>query len=96
MSKNLSVTFYRKLINFLGSVGLGKIAFIRNINNIIFSQIKQNFMEIEGHKLFLDEYDSLDLYKYGFYEKFETELVKKIIKKDNVVFDVGANIGYSH
>jgi len=44
--------------------------------------------------MFLDPEDSLQISTYGFYEEFETELVKKIIQKNYIVLDIGANIGY--
>jgi FkbM family methyltransferase len=61
------------------------------INSFIFSHLKH---EVLGHKMFLDSRDSLNLSIKGVYEPFETELVKKEIRKGDVVLDVGANIGY--
>ena len=56
--------------------------------------LKSNFVEIEGHKIYLDPFDSLKLSINKSYEEFETKLVKDIIKEGNVVVDIGANIGY--
>jgi len=65
MPKNSSVTFYLNSINFLGSDDIGKISFIQHINNIIFSHSKQNFMKIEYHKLFFDDFDSFALHMWS-------------------------------
>ena len=35
-----------------------------------------------------------EILAYGFYEEYETELFKKLIKPSMVVLDIGANIGY--
>jgi FkbM family methyltransferase len=55
--------------------------------------------EVEGHKIYMDlggKGPDLQLYLCGSYddEKFEVDLFKKAVKKDMVVIDVGAHIGY--
>lgn len=57
-------------------------------------RLKSNVAEVQGHRMFLDAKDSLDLSIFGFYRKHETELIRKTVKKGDVVLDIGAHIGY--
>jgi hypothetical protein len=51
-------------------------------------------INVRGHKMFLDSMDALRLSVWGFYEPFVTQVFKKEIKKNDVVLDIGAHIGY--
>ena len=44
--------------------------------------------------MLLDALDSLNLFACGVYEPLETRIFKRLINRNDVVFDVGANIGY--
>jgi FkbM family methyltransferase len=50
--------------------------------------------KIQGSWMYIDDRDSLELTKKGVYEYEETQLVKKLVKSDFTVLDLGANIGY--
>ena len=59
------------------------------------SGVRSEYIEIDGQKLFLDKEDSLLLStRKNNYDKFEVECLKQIIKKGDIVVDLGANIGY--
>ena len=68
-------------------------SFRRRFNTYVHSRYTQKFIEFEGRKMYLDEDDSLHL-SIRDYAPIYKEFVKKIVKKDNVVVDVGAHIGY--
>lgn len=58
---------------------------------------RPNVLTVNGKKLFIHKIDdplSSSIYYYGQYEPFETRLFQKLIKKGDIVVDVGAHIGY--
>lgn len=92
--RKILLLMYKDATKILSGHGIGRFYPVRIINNFIISYLKSNFAEVQGHKMFLDSKDSLYLSINGVYEPFETELVKKEIRKGDVVLDIGANIGY--
>jgi len=85
---------YRIYFNTNNGIGIGKIYPINKIIKKCKLVLKPDFCYVQGHKIFLDKTDSLDLSINGIYGVLETNIIKNEINDGDVVIDLGANIGY--
>lgn len=81
-----------RLPSFLANKGLSRLPLVERIADRFYK--REEIETIYGHKMKLDPQDSMNLSRWGFYEKEETERIQKIIQPGQCVVDVGANIGY--
>jgi FkbM family methyltransferase len=63
------------------------------VHKKIQSLLRPTFISVNGYSMFLDKGDSTG-YSTKEYEKETTEIIKKEVKENNIVIDLGANIGY--
>jgi FkbM family methyltransferase len=95
MSKNLFLQIYKKFIKKMSKgYGLGKNSIIKKILKNIEGNLKIEFTEVQGSKMFLDPGDSLNLSINGVYGELDTKIIREEIHEGDIVIDVGANIGY--
>jgi len=91
---NLGASIYSKVAKKLRGRGLRKYKFLNDFNQKIQAGVKSDFAVVQESKMYLGVRDHYNLSIDGFYEPKETELVKREVKKGNIVIDVGASIGY--
>jgi FkbM family methyltransferase len=88
------IKIYRTLRAIFDGTGISRIYPLNKIHRWFVAAFKQDTVEINGFKMDLDENDSLRLSVKGVYEETQTQFFKNNIKPGNLVFDIGANIGY--
>lgn len=93
-SNKTSLQVYKLISKLLLKLGLGKSPVVLKYGRIVRSKVVKKYVEIDGNKMFLDFLDSLNLSSDKIHEEFERILMKKLVKENDHVIDIGAHIGY--
>lgn len=75
-------------------LGLGRFDSLHAIDNRLKSFLTDKPVEVHGHKMWLDDIDSLGLATAGVYEPFQTRLSETLAKEGEAVVDMGAYMGH--
>ena len=85
---------YKKFFKIFIGTNIGRYGIVRKLARFLSYNLKPDWVEIEGEKMYLDKVDALSLSINGIHEKIITNLIKKEIHSGDVVLDIGAHIGY--
>ncbi len=75
-------------------IKMGNIPFLGNIPNSLQKYLRKTPVNVQGHKMFLDKLDTLQLGINRIYEPEMTDFFIKHILPGDTVLDIGAHIGY--
>jgi FkbM family methyltransferase len=89
----ITIKIFRKIINIFTGHGLGNISIVKKTKLYCISHFKENYAEIQGHKMYLDSLFA-PISVTGIWEPVQTEYIKNNVKEGQVVIDLGAHIGY--
>ncbi len=92
--RNVLLSALKETHHRLGGRGLGKIKILKDAYEFFFQLFRPRLVLVQGHRMWLDEKDTLELATREIYEPLETEIFKQEIKPGQTVLDIGANIGY--
>src|SRR3989344_875575 len=97
--RHILVSIYKTALNLLGGLGLQKIwplGAIRDwLSGVVRTYNRPPQVIFRGQTIFLDKNDSLELSVWGEQHPAakEIKIIEELIKKGDVVVDIGANIG---
>lgn len=74
-------------------MAIDKFGILATIHNFFTAHLKQEIIEFAGNRMVLDPHDSLRLSKLPIGISLEAAVIRRIVKKGQIVCDIGAHIG---
>jgi len=88
-------TIFKKIMQNLSGHGLGKYKVISEMFKVVRRITTPEYFEVFGNKLYIHKSDDMNLViQQKTYEKETRDMIIKELRKDDIVVDCGANIGY--
>jgi FkbM family methyltransferase len=99
--RNFMFSVFIKVYHWLCGTGAGKLPLAGWANDFLYDRLKPRgsaaLVEAQGYKIYLNPQDigfSRMLFMYGHYEKYTTDVFRKLVKRGDVFLDIGANLGH--
>jgi len=94
--KKIFLSIYKKSVSFLYGTGISKLPLVEKIHKFIVSRLQPDYFEVFGNKMYLGDssYQNVIFAESTPLLKNPYNILKKILKKGDIVVDIGASIGY--
>ena len=94
--RRLMASLFRCIIRLGAKTGIQRLDTARALTVFITSNLKSKggLAKVQGHRMMLDSRDSLGLSFWGSHEQGTTNLMTALVRRGDVVLDIGAHIGY--
>ena len=94
MMRDFLFSGYRGIAKILSGTGIGNLWPVNVLHKQIMRRRTRQPITLHGKTFYTDPEDSMGLAIHGIHEPFETEVIRSRVRRADVVFDIGANIGY--
>ena len=88
------IKLYRILRRLFDGTGISRVWPLNVLHKWFLNQYNSDMVVVNGLKMYLDKVDTLKLTVKGEYDRYPLQIIEKILKPEDVVLDIGGNIGY--
>jgi len=92
--KGFVFNLYKLLVNLLWGTKISRYSFVRKTSKLMLKKFKPEKVHLDGFDIYLDKHDVSSLSTVGFKKNSHVlNLLKKLVRKNDIAVDVGAHIG---